>query len=128
MITTTGLLFALCLAAALWLGRVFPGTRRLQPALLAAMLFAWLVLALAWWAADHFTGEGIDESVLFHLWIGLEGAGLGAYLPVIAGVLAAVLLCCCARAARACCGACTRAIGQQQPPSAPGWPDRRWGP
>lgn len=93
MITTTGLLSALCLAAALWLGRVFPGTRRLQPALLAAMLFAWLVLALAWWAADHFTGEGIDESVLFHLWIGLEGAGLGAYLPVIAGVLAAVLLC-----------------------------------
>lgn len=93
MITTTSLLSCLCLATALWLG--FQATRlpRWRPALLCALLLLWLLLTLAHRTADHFTGNGIDESVLFHLWVGMEGAGVADYLPVIVGVLIALPVC-----------------------------------
>lgn len=35
-----------------------------------------VVLSLLYWVADHFTGAGIDESVIFHLRVGLEGPAL----------------------------------------------------
>jgi phosphoglycerol transferase len=83
----------LCLAGALWLGhRAGPAYRR-AATLLASLLGAWLLLALARWTADRFTGNGIDESVLFHLWTGFEGAGVDAYLPLLAMVASGLLAC-----------------------------------
>ncbi|CAM3443625.1 sulfatase-like hydrolase/transferase [Halomonas lysinitropha] len=40
--------------------------------------------------ANHFTGQGVDESVIYHLLVGLEGAGFREYLGIM--VLAVVLL------------------------------------
>ncbi len=40
--------------------------------------------------ADYFTGNGIDEAVLYHLEYGLNGAGFGEYIALI-GITIAVL-------------------------------------
>ncbi|MDM7481521.1 MAG: hypothetical protein P3W96_005825 [Halomonas sp.] len=43
-------------------------------------IFLLVVLLSAFYAvADYFTGNGIDESVLYHLQVGVEGAGVSAY-------------------------------------------------
>ena len=43
-------------------------------------IFFLVVLLSAFYAvADYFTGNGIDESVLYHLQVGVEGAGVAAY-------------------------------------------------
>ena len=46
--------------------------------------------------ADWFTGQGVDESVIFHLKFGLQGAGFGDYVAVIAwagaGLFISILL------------------------------------
>ncbi len=43
-------------------------------------VLAYFLLLCAWYTSDYFTGQGIDESVVFHVGAGLEGAGFGAYL------------------------------------------------
>ena len=69
---------------------LFPGRWRWLrvPLLLLALLLA--IVSAAHLVADRFTGQGIDEAVLYHLLVGLEGAGFAEYLGVMA--LAAVLL------------------------------------
>lgn len=37
-------------------------------------------------AAVYFTGDGIDDSVLYHIRFGLSGAGFGQYLALIAAI------------------------------------------
>ncbi|MDL4864406.1 hypothetical protein NPJ88_018915, partial [Halomonas elongata] len=50
-------------------------------------------LCSAYVLADHFTGQGIDESVFYHLLVGLQGAGFREYSGeiLLAGLL--VVLC-----------------------------------
>ena len=58
-------------------------------------IFLLVVLLCAFYAvADYFTGNGIDESVLYHLQVGVEGAGVAAYkwLVVVVTVVLAVVL------------------------------------
>ena len=58
-------------------------------------IFLLVVLLSAFYAvADYFTGNGIDESVLYHLQVGVEGAGVSAYkwLVVVVTVVLAVAL------------------------------------
>jgi phosphoglycerol transferase len=61
--------------------------------LLVLILGAETVLFLV---ADWFTGQGVDESVVFHLKFGIQGAGFGDYSALIAwaavGLLATVVL------------------------------------
>ena len=45
--------------------------------------FASVSLLVAYTASDYFTGEGINESGLFHVWYGLRGAGLSEYWRLI---------------------------------------------
>jgi len=47
--------------------------------------FVFLVLSGIYVVANHFTGEGINDSVIFHLRFGLEGAGFGDYTGWIIG-------------------------------------------
>lgn len=46
-----------------------------------------VVLSLLYWVADYFTGAGIDESVIFHLRVGLEGAGFKEYTLLMMSVV-----------------------------------------
>ncbi|MGM0983734.1 MAG: sulfatase-like hydrolase/transferase [Pseudomonadota bacterium] len=49
------------------------------------------IVSAAHLVADRFTGQGIDEAVLYHLLVGLEGAGFAEYLGVM-GLAGALLL------------------------------------
>lgn len=49
-------------------------------------------LYAAYYVADYFTGRGFDESVFFHLKVGLAGAGFGEYFSLIV-VLFLLLIC-----------------------------------
>lgn len=42
-----------------------------------------VVLSLLYLVSDYFTANGIDESVIYHLRVGLEGAGFKAYAGII---------------------------------------------
>jgi phosphoglycerol transferase len=77
------------LLAALWLARGFAGLR-VWIASLATVLLFWCLLSIFYLVSDHFTGGGVDASVLFHLEYGLGSSGFGEYREVIAA--AAVLL------------------------------------
>lgn len=46
-----------------------------------------LATSLLFLAADYFTGNGIDHSVIFHLKFGLKGAGFGEYRSLIIMIL-----------------------------------------
>lgn len=91
---SAGLLGALCaalfLAAALLHGR---GRPREPTALLLAVAMALAVLLfVAYFVADYFTGEGINEAVIYHLRYGLSGAGFAEYAALAAGALLAAAL------------------------------------
>ena len=65
--------------------------------LLSAVFVALLGLSLAlltrvYLVSDWFTGQGIDESVLYHLSVGLGGAGFTEYLGVIGMAFGLLLL------------------------------------
>jgi len=52
-----------------------------------------LFLSLGWMAADQFTGNGIDGSILFHLEMGMKGAAFAEFqAQIIFGILALVAL------------------------------------
>ena len=42
-------------------------------------------LLIAWWVADQFTGRGMTPGFLFHLFYGVEGAGVAEYRGMILG-------------------------------------------
>jgi len=52
----------------------------------------WIVFYLAYISSDYFTGNGIDDAAIYHLWYGLGGAGFMEYLGLIVGVSAALLV------------------------------------
>lgn len=62
-------------------------------ALAVAGVLACLLLSVAWLVADRLTGSGIDASVAYHLRMGLEAAGFGAFHGLIAAAVAAVAGC-----------------------------------
>jgi phosphoglycerol transferase len=49
----------------------------------AAFVVLFVVLSAMYLAADYFTGNGIDDSVLYHLGYGLSGAGFAEYSGII---------------------------------------------
>lgn len=51
-----------------------------------------LLLAVFYFVADYFTGKGVDESVIYHLSYGLEGAGFGEYKVLIAASIVLIVL------------------------------------
>ena len=63
----------------------FHHVRSKQSALWGALLvFVYLVLSAFYIVADYFTGEGINDAVIFHLRYGLDGSGFGDYYLIIA--------------------------------------------
>lgn len=91
--TTFAPLSLLLLLVGIWLAfRTLKG-HRVTSVLAASLLVGWLTLGIGYAVADHFTGNGIDESVLFHLRVGLDGAGLGEYLPLMAFTGGTLLAC-----------------------------------
>lgn len=63
---------------------------RLTAMLLASLIFAWGLLTLLFAGSHYFTGEGVTLAVVYHLEVGLDGAGFAEYWQEI--LLAAVLL------------------------------------
>ena len=51
---------------------------------IAAAIFVALLLLVAYYALDSLTGSGIDESVMFHLRVGLKGATVRDFTTLIA--------------------------------------------
>ena len=79
----------LALSALLWLlalGLLHKkcGTR-FHAALIAVLSFTLLGLSGVYVVADMFSGAGIDESVVYHLRYGMEGAGFSEYSGVLVG-------------------------------------------
>jgi len=56
---------------------------RVSAIFLALLLFFYLLLSIAYLAANYFTDEGINDAVIFHLQYGLEGAGFKEYYGII---------------------------------------------
>ena len=50
----------------------------------ALFVFVYLVISAFYIVADYFTGEGINDAVIFHLRYGLDGSGFGDYYLIIA--------------------------------------------
>lgn len=59
------------------------------PLLLAAVIFFYLLLLSAHVVSDYFTGEGVNDAVVYHVLYGLDGAGFSEYSFII---ISAVLL------------------------------------
>jgi phosphoglycerol transferase len=51
----------------------------------AAFVLLYFVQSTGYIASDYFTGNGIDESVIYHLDYGLKGAGFVEYIGLIGG-------------------------------------------
>lgn len=49
----------------------------------ALIIFVYLTLNAIYVVADYFTGEGINDAVIFHLRYGLDGSGFGDYYLVM---------------------------------------------
>jgi phosphoglycerol transferase len=96
-ISWVGAIAILLLAGALLL---WGWRSRLSASLAAVSSLLFLLLLGFYLSADAFTGQGIDESVLFHLQVGFGGAGFAEHLSEIAigvamllAALGAALLC-----------------------------------
>ena len=78
----------LWLSAGLFLIALFTSknrTRTHKSALVGAgCIFIYMVLSVFYIVSDYFTGEGINEAVIFHLRYGLDGSGFGDYYLIIA--------------------------------------------
>ena len=61
----------------------------LTPLLLAIVIFFYLLLLSAHIVSDYFTGEGVNDAVVYHVLYGLDGAGFAEYSFII---FSAVLL------------------------------------
>ena len=60
-------------------------TRTRKSALWGAfILFLYMILSAFFVVSDYFTGEGINDAVIFHLAYGLDGSGFGDYYLIIA--------------------------------------------
>ena len=49
----------------------------------AFIIFMYILLSGAYVVSDYFTGEGINDAVIYHLRYGLEGSGFGDYYLII---------------------------------------------
>jgi len=56
----------------------------------AVVIFLYLFISAFYIVANYFTGEGINDAVIFHLRYGLDGSGFGDYYLII--LIAVVLL------------------------------------
>ena len=74
----------------LLLGLLFSGgvskNGRLR-AVIAATLFIHIGLTTIFFVSDYFTGRGLNEAVIYHSLVGLEGAGFGEYLSITLSAL-----------------------------------------
>jgi len=78
----------LWLSAGLFLIALFTSknrTRTRKSALLGAgCIFIYMILSAFYIVSNYFTGEGINDAVIFHLRYGLDGSGFGDYYLIIA--------------------------------------------
>lgn len=49
----------------------------------AFLIFLYIILSGAYIVSDYFTGEGINDAVIYHLRYGLDGSGFGDYYFII---------------------------------------------
>ena len=78
----------LWLSAGLFLIALFTSknrTRTRKSALIGAgSIFIYMILSAFYIVSNYFTGEGINDAVIFHLRYGLDGSGFGDYYLIIA--------------------------------------------
>lgn len=78
----------LWLSAGLFLLALFTSknrTRTRKSALIGAgSIFIYMILSAFYIVSNYFTGEGINDAVIFHLRYGLDGSGFGDYYLIIA--------------------------------------------
>lgn len=58
---------------------------------IASIVFVYLILSAFYVISDYFTGEGVNDAVIYHLRYGLDGSGFGDYYLII--LIAIALLC-----------------------------------
>ncbi|WP_041958035.1 sulfatase-like hydrolase/transferase [Sulfurospirillum arsenophilum] len=78
----------LWLSAGLFLIALFTSknrTRTQKSALIGAVgIFIYMIMSAFYIVSNYFTGEGINDAVIFHLRYGLDGSGFGDYYLIIA--------------------------------------------
>lgn len=67
-----------------YISRVNLTLRKVLAPGLSLLAVVWILLLFAYLVADWFTGVGFDESVFYHLSVGLDGAGFGEFAGLIA--------------------------------------------
>jgi len=81
----------LWLSAGLFLIALFTSknrTRTRKSALIGSVfIFIYMLLSIFYIVSNYFTGEGINDAVIFHLRYGLEGSGFGDYYLIIFAVI-----------------------------------------
>lgn len=88
--------YILCLSLLASLGAIllsrFYAPRR--PVLLLAIIsfLMTVLLSVVYWVANYFTGRGINEAVIYHLKAGMQGAGMGDYMGLVAGAAVALVV------------------------------------
>lgn len=82
---------AACFVVALFGIRKLPQSRPVR-SLFSLGVLAVLALAILYFVADWFTGEGINSAVIYHLRVGLDGAGFDDFKLIISSTVAATLL------------------------------------
>jgi len=86
--TLPALLLAPCLLLLLTLLLASPRWAWAKAILLSALLLA----LSAWWLIDRLSGDGLNAATLYHLYSGLEGAGVGDFSrPILAFATLALL-------------------------------------
>ena len=48
-----------------------------------ALVCLYLLVTILYFVSDYFTGKGFNESVLYHLYVGVQGAGFREYTNII---------------------------------------------
>ncbi|WP_263833145.1 sulfatase-like hydrolase/transferase [Sulfurospirillum oryzae] len=85
----------LWLSAGLFLIALFTSKNRThspKSAMIGAMtIFIYMVLSAFYIVSNYFTGEGINDAVIFHLRYGLDGSGFGDYYLIIATAIALLI-------------------------------------
>ncbi|ADV26441.1 Phosphatidylglycerol--membrane-oligosaccharide glycerophosphotransferase [Pseudoxanthomonas suwonensis 11-1] len=84
----TGAVLVLALAAALALLLASPHRARTKAALLGCVL----ALLSLWWMVDRLSGDGLDAATLYHLYSGIEGAGVADFSGLLAATLVLLAL------------------------------------
>jgi len=56
------------------------------------LIAVFIIATLVYLISDYFTGEGVNDAVIYHLYYGFDGAGMESYYPIIIATFGILLI------------------------------------